>query len=233
MGRILLCQDEPVEVRECTIRVLVVDDDPFVRRAVTAIVVAHDRLELVGEAADGIEAIEKVGQTDPDVILMDLMMPRLGGLDAVRQICRRPSPPRVLILTNHMADSHIAETLREGAAGFLLKNTAPSELVDAIIAAQAGDPVLSAEVTGRMIDLFVSSGAETVSDDSWAAALTEREKEVALAVADGRSNQEIADLLFMSLSTVKTNVSRILAKLGLANRVQVALLVHGIALHIR
>lgn len=133
------------------------------------------------------------------------------------------------MLTNHMTDHDIAQALQEGAAGFLVKNTAPSDLVDATVAAHAGDPVLPAAVTQRMIELFVTSGGEMTSDDSWAASLTDRETEVALAVADGNSNQEIADALFMSLSTVKTNVARILAKLGLTNRVQVALLVHGIS----
>ena len=214
---------------EQAIRVLLVDDDPYVRKAVAAVVSGEPDLELVGEADDGVRALQLVDELDPDVLLLDLEMPTMGGLQVVQRLQRRPGAPRVLVLTNHMADRYIAETLRGGAAGFLVKNTGPDDLVSAVRAAHCGEAVLSADVTRRMIDSFVSQGA-TESGTDRLAGLTEREREVALAVAAGQSNQEISDQLFMSLSTVKTNVSRILAKLGLSNRVQVALLVHGVHL---
>lgn len=168
-------------------------------------------------------------------MLMDLEMPILTGLEATRRLCGQPGAPVVVMLTVRASDEAVVACLRAGAAGFLLKSADPDAIADALRRAAAGEAVLSPEVTARMIETVRaggvpggSAGAEAGGGDAWRAALTEREQEVAEAVAAGLSNQQIADSLYMSLSTAKTNVSRILTKLGLDNRVQVALLVNGL-----
>lgn len=210
------------------VAVLVVDDDPFVRAALRALLEAADGVRCCGEAHDGSHIEAAVAQCGPEVVLLDLEMPGVDGVTATRRLHRaRPDLP-VIVLTNHLADAHVLGALRAGASGYLLKNSGPQEIAGAIAGAAAGELVLSAGVTKHLVDAFVDVGGRPRASHAWAAALTDREREVAEAVGQGLSNQHIADQLFMSLSTVKSNVSRILAKLALDNRVQLALVVHGL-----
>lgn len=211
------------------ISVLVVDDDPFVRTALRAVVDSSSTLRVAGEAGDGADALRRVAALQPDVVLMDLQMPVMDGSTAIRRLGATPGGPPVVVLTNHLTDSHLFDALSAGATGFLVKDAGPTEIIAAIRAAHAGDAVLSAEVTRQVVDAFVDHGRRH-DRELWRGLLTSREREVALAVAAGHTNQQIADSLYMSLSTVKTNVSRIMDKLQLSNRVQIELLVHGIEL---
>lgn len=209
--------------------VLVVDDDPFVRSALGGIVREAEGLELAGLAENGLQGVEAAAQLRPDLVLMDLEMPVMAGAEATRRICDAENAPKVVILTVRAGDEDVVATMRAGAAGFLLKNSAPAEIVTALRHAAEGEAVLSPEVTRLMIEAFVEREPPRTKDDSaWESLLTEREVHVARAVAQGKSNQQIANELFMTVSTAKTNVSRILMKLGLENRVQVALAVNGI-----
>ena len=213
------------------IAVLIVDDDPFVRKALASIVEDEPGLRLLGQAENGSAGVQAAARLRPDVVLMDIEMPVMNGVDATRRIRSEQAPPEVVILTVRATDENVVATLRAGAAGFLLKSSAPEEIVAAVRRAADGESVLSPQVTGRMIRAFLEREEGTTrraDPDRWRAPLTAREQEVAEAVAAGMSNQQIADALFMSLSTAKTNVSRILTKLGLDNRVQMALLVNGI-----
>jgi DNA-binding NarL/FixJ family response regulator len=215
-----------------TVRVVLVDDDPLVRAGLGLILGGSPALQVVGEAADGLAAIDLVGRLRPDVVLMDIRMPRLDGLEATRRLAAGASPARVIVLTTFDADDMVLEALRVGAAGFLLKDTPPDRLVAAVHAAAAGEPTLSPSVTAQLI-AAVSEGADAGrrrTAGERVAALTGREHEVALAVARGLSNAEIAEELYMSVPTVKTHVSRILTKLDAANRVQAAIVVHDAGL---
>ncbi len=214
------------------VRVVLVDDDPLVRAGLGLILGGSPALQVVGEAADGLAAIDLAGRLRPDVVLMDIRMPRLDGLEATRRLVAAASPARVIVLTTFDTDDMVLEALRVGAAGFLLKDTPPDRLVAAVHAAAAGEPTLSPSVTAQLI-AAVSQGSDdgrrrTAGDR--VAALTGREQEVALAVARGLSNAEIAEELYMSVPTVKTHVSRILTKLDAANRVQAAIVVHDAGL---
>ncbi|WP_249375170.1 response regulator transcription factor [Streptomyces sp. I05A-00742] len=186
-------------------------------------------IEIVAEAADGGEVEPLVDAHAPDVVLMDIRMPTVDGLAATEALRSRPRPPEVIVLTTFNSDDHVLRALRAGAAGFVLKHTPPGQIVEAVRRVAAGEPVLSPAVTRQLIDR-VADG--TGRDDRAARAgqrlalLGEREREVAVAVGRGKSNAEIAAGLYMSVPTVKTHVSRILAKLGLNNRVQIALLVN-------
>jgi DNA-binding NarL/FixJ family response regulator len=208
-----------------TIRVLIVDDDALVRSGLTFMLRAAPGIEVQGEAADGDQVPAAVAALRPDVVLMDLRMCRMGGIAATRALHAMPKPPKVLVLTTFDADEDVLAALRAGAAGFLLKDTPPAEIVHAIERVASGDPILSPSVTRRLIDL---AGAGTSARDAARArlsALTEREFEVALAVGKGLSNAEIAPIAYMSTATVKAYMSRLLDKLQATNRVQVALLV--------
>jgi DNA-binding NarL/FixJ family response regulator len=211
-----------------TIDVLVVDDDPVVRFGLTMMLRGAPDLRLVAEAGDGAEALAQAARHAPDVVLMDIRMPGTDGLTATEALRRRPAPPHVIVLTTFDADAHVLRALRAGAAGFLLKDTPPDELVDAIRLAARGRPVLSPEVTRRLIDRVAESGqdARRAAARRRLGVLADRERAVAIAVGTGRSNAEIAAAEHLSLATVKTHVSAILTKLDLNNRVQVALLVH-------
>ncbi|MFE4533468.1 response regulator [Streptomyces scopuliridis] len=211
-----------------SIRLIVVDDDPLVRAGLTFMLGGADDIEIVGEAADGAEVPALIERTAPDVVLMDIRMPRVDGLTATETLRRRQDAPEVLVLTTFHADEQVLRALRAGAAGFVLKDTPPAEIVTAVRRVAAGDPVLSPAVTRQLMTHV--AGADTGTRRDTAAgrldSLAEREREVALAVGRGQSNAEIAAGLYMSVPTVKAHVSRILAKLGLNNRVQIALLVH-------
>ncbi|MFE3599445.1 response regulator [Streptomyces sp. NPDC059096] len=219
-----------------TIRLIIVDDDPLVRAGLTFMLGGADDIEIVGEGADGTEVAALVARTAPDVVLMDIRMPVMDGLAATESLRRLPDAPEVLVLTTFHADEQVVRALRAGAAGFVLKDTPPAEIVTAVRRVAAGEPVLSPAVT-RQLMTHVAGGVPGPGAEQAAVgrresavdrlgALGEREREVALSVGLGRSNAEIAAGLYMSVPTVKAHVSRILAKLGLNNRVQIALLVH-------
>ncbi|MEU3922535.1 response regulator transcription factor [Streptomyces sp. NPDC029004] len=215
-----------------TIRLLVVDDDPLVRAGLAFMFGGADDLEIVGEGADGSEVAALVDRLAPDVVLMDIRMPRMDGLSATEELRRRPDAPEVVVLTTFHADEQVLRALRAGAAGFVLKDTAPAEIVAAVRRVAAGDPVLSPAVTRQLMTQVAdrTAGTRKKSAAERIASLADREREVAVAVGRGRSNAEIAATLYMSVPTVKTHVSRILAKLDLNNRVQIALLAHDAGL---
>ncbi|KOG25192.1 LuxR family transcriptional regulator [Streptomyces viridochromogenes] len=215
-----------------TIRLLIVDDDPLVRAGLTFMLGGADDLEIVGEGADGADVPELVARHVPDVVLMDIRMPRVDGLTATERLRAHPGAPEVVVLTTFHADEQVLRALRAGAAGFVLKDTAPAEIVAAVRRVAAGDPVLSPAVT-RQLMTHVAGVPERPRRATAADRLdrlADREREVAVAVGHGRSNAEIAAGLYMSVPTVKAHVSRILAKLDLNNRVQIALLVHDAGL---
>ncbi|MGW0773938.1 response regulator transcription factor [Streptomyces sp. NPDC002835] len=215
-----------------TIRLIVVDDDPLVRAGLTLMLGGADDIEIVGEGADGSEAPGLVDRLAPDVVLMDIRMPGVDGLTATEALRRRPGAPQVVVLTTFHADEQVLRALRAGAAGFVLKDTPPAEIVAAVRKVAAGDPVLSPAVTRQLMTHVAGSGSDTrrAAAAGRLAVLADREREVALAVGRGRSNAEIAAALYMSVATVKAHVSRILAKLDLNNRVQIALLTHDAGL---
>ncbi|RSS59637.1 response regulator transcription factor [Streptomyces sp. WAC01280] len=221
-----------------TIRMLIIDDDPLVRAGLTFMLGGAEDLEIVGEGADGREVPELVDRLAPDVVLMDIRMPHVDGLTATERLRALPGAPEVVVLTTFHADEQVLRALRAGAAGFVLKDTPPAEIVAAVRRVAAGDPVLSPAVT-RQLMTHVAGEQDRPDrrEESRRAAVTARlaelavrEREVAVAVGKGRSNAEIAAELYMSVPTVKTHVSRVLAKLGLNNRVQIALLVHDAGL---
>ncbi|MFE9093226.1 response regulator [Streptomyces sp. NPDC007264] len=214
------------------IRLLLVDDDPLVRAGLSFMMGGAEDIEIVGEAADGSEVERLVDRTRPDVVLMDIRMPTVDGLAATELLRRRADAPQVVLLTTFHADEQVLRALRAGAAGFVLKDTPPTEILDAVRRVAAGDPVLSPAVTRQLMAHAAGAGPDTRRGTARdrVAALNDREREVAVAVGRGASNAEIAAQLFMSVPTVKTHVSRILAKLRLNNRVQIALLVYDAGL---
>ncbi|MFB7450085.1 response regulator [Streptomyces sp. NPDC056194] len=216
-----------------TIRLLIVDDDPLVRAGLTLMLGGADDLEIVGEGTDGREVPELVALHAPDVVLMDIRMPHVDGLTATERLRALPGAPEVVVLTTFHADEQVLRALRAGAAGFVLKDTKPAEIVAAVRRVAAGDPALSPAVTRQLMAHVVERPEQQPRRATAAGRLAElasREREVALAVGRGRSNAEIAAELYMGVPTVKAHVSRILAKLGLNNRVQIALLVHDAGL---
>jgi DNA-binding NarL/FixJ family response regulator len=214
------------------IRVLLVDDDALVRAGLTMILSASSDVLVVAEAADGAEVPAAVERHRPDVVLMDIRMPRIDGLAATERLRRQAGSPEVIVLTTFDADEHVLRALKAGASGFLLKDTRPTQILDAVRRVACGEPILSPTVTRQLIAHV--TGPEQGAVRSAARArldrLGEQEREVALAVGRGRSNAEIAHELFMSLATVKSHVSRLLVKLAMNNRVQIALLVHDAGL---
>ena len=214
------------------IRVLLVDDDPLVRAGLSLMMGGAEDIEIVGEAADGTEVEAVVDRTRPDVVLMDIRMPSVDGLTATERLRGRPDAPQVVVLTTFHADEQVLRALRAGAAGFVLKDTPPAEILAAVRRVAAGDPVLSPTVTRQLMEHAAGSAADTrrARARERVAALNDREREVAVAVGQGLSNAEIAAALYMSVATVKTHVSRVLAKLDLNNRVQIALLAYDAGL---
>jgi DNA-binding NarL/FixJ family response regulator len=212
------------------VRVLIVDDDALVRAGLTMILSGADGVAVVGEAADGSEVPAAVAAHRPDVVLMDIRMPRVDGLAATETLRSRAGAPEVLVLTTFDADEFVLRALRAGASGFLLKDTPPMEIVRAVRKVAIGEATLSPAVTRRLI-AHVAAPAPARSDSvRLLQRLSDREREVALALGRGRSNAEISAELFMSVATVKAHVSRMLTKLEMNNRVQVALLVHDAGL---
>jgi len=203
-----------------TIRVLLVDDQALVRAGFAMILSAADDLEVVGEAADGQEAILAARRTRPDVVLMDIRMPRMDGIEATRALVALPATPRVLILTTYSLDEYVYAALRAGASGFLLKDAPPEELRRAVRVIAAGDALLSPSVTRRLLSDFARGVEPDPVDDTDLEVLTVREREVLTLVTEGLSNGEIADRLVVGEATVKTHVGHIFAKLGLRDRVQ-------------
>jgi DNA-binding NarL/FixJ family response regulator len=211
-----------------SIRVLLVDDDALVRSGLKLMLAGTEAVEVVGEADDGRGVLPAIDRHRPDVVLMDIRMPQLDGIAATRLVRAQPDPPAVIVLTTFDADEYVLRALRAGAAGFLLKDTPPAEIVRAIELVHAGDAMLSPAVTRRLIALVAGDGEAAARGEqarTRLAALTAREHEVALAVGAGRANAEIAAELHMSVATVKAHVSRLLAKLEVENRIQIALLV--------
>lgn len=211
---------------------LVVDDDALVRSALALMLGGQSDLVLVGEAGDGIEALAMVERERPEVVLMDIRMPRMNGLDATAAMMQLPRAPSVIVLTTFDADDHVLRAVAAGADGFLLKDTPPGDIVHAIRTVAAGDAMLSPSATRSLVSRLRST--EPTDRLSAAAdrltALTERELEVAVCVGRGLSNSQIASQLYLSIPTVKSHVSRLLTKLDSANRVQVAMVVHDAGL---
>lgn len=209
-------------------RVLLVDDDALVRAGLRMILSSSEELEVVGEAADGADAVAATQAHRPDVVLMDIRMPGMDGIAATSALRALATPPHVIVLTTFQADEFVLSAIRAGADGFLLKDTEPAEIIQAVRLVAAGEAMLSPSVTRT---LLAHLGNDEAADRRRAAAerlasLTDREQEVAMAVGSGASNAEIAASLFMSEATVKAHVSRLLTKLDATNRVQIAILVH-------
>jgi DNA-binding NarL/FixJ family response regulator len=210
------------------VRVLVVDDDALVRAGLSMVLAGSEDIAIVGEAVDGSEVAQAVGEHQPDVVLMDIRMPGMDGLAATELLRAQPDAPEVIVLTTFEADDYVLRALRAGAGGFLLKDTPPAEIIRAVRAVAAGEPMLSPTITRRLIGHVTDSegGDRQHRAREQLDRLTEREREVAVAIGLGKSNAEISRELYMSVATVKAHVSRVLEKLELNNRVQVALLAH-------
>jgi DNA-binding NarL/FixJ family response regulator len=214
------------------IRVLIVDDDALVRAGLSMMLGGAADLQIVGEAEDGTQVLAAIDAHRPDVVLMDIRMPKLDGLAATKLVRARAGAPEVIVLTTFDVDDHVLTALRDGAAGFLVKDTPPTEILRAIRLVAAGDAMLSPTVTRKLVDHLAADGgaANSARAVELLGELTDRELEVAVAVGQGSSNAEVAAALYMSVATVKAHVSRLLMKLDLDNRVQIALLVHDAGL---
>ena len=213
------------------VRVVVVDDQALVRAGFRMILEAEPGIDVVGEAADGIEAVELVQRATPDVVLMDIRMPRLDGVEATARIVGTAAtagttPPKVLILTTFDLDEYVFAALRAGASGFLLKDTPAEALVEAVKVIAAGDALLDPSITRRVIEQFAGSTPPPRAAEIDLSSLTEREQEVLVHMARGLSNTEIATELYLGESTVKTHVGRVLMKLQLRDRVQAVVLAY-------
>jgi DNA-binding NarL/FixJ family response regulator len=216
------------------ISVLLADDQPLLRRGFRMILEAEDGVAVTGEAGDGAEAVELARRVKPDVVLMDIRMPGTDGIEATRRITEAQPEVRVLVLTTFDLDEYAFGALRAGASGFLLKDVRPHELVAAVRTVASGDAVVSPRVTRRLLEEYAQqlpvddgeAGTDQADRYPQLASLTEREREVLAVVAQGLSNTEIAASLFVSETTVKSHVGRILAKLGLRDRVQIVVLAY-------
>ena len=215
-----------------SIRVLLVDDEQLVRSGFRLILESERDIEVVGEAGNGAEAVARTRELDPDVVLMDIQMPGMNGLDATREITAlgREDTSRVLILTTFEVDEYVYEALRAGASGFLLKRTPAADLVAGIRVVAHGEALLAPSVTRRLIDQFAQHPAAAKTDARKLDEITAREQEVLALVARGHSNAEIADLLVLSEGTVKTHIKRIFMKLGLRDRAQAVIFAYDVGL---
>jgi DNA-binding NarL/FixJ family response regulator len=207
------------------IRVVVVDDQELMRVGFRMVLGAQADIDVVGEAGDGAQAVELAERLRPDVVLMDVRMPVLDGVEATKRIVAAGTA-RVLVMTTFDLDEYVYSALQGGASGFLLKDTQPDHLVSALRAVASGDAVVSPSVTRRLLDRFVGTGGSPLRDTTELDVLTDREREVLVLIAKGMSNLEIAEALFLSEATVKTHVGRILAKLELRDRVQAVVLAY-------
>jgi DNA-binding NarL/FixJ family response regulator len=211
-----------------SLRILLVDDQALVRSGFRMLIEAQPDMDVVGEAADGAEAVAQVRRARPDVVLMDIRMPRMDGIEATRLITRADPALgcKVLILTTYDLDEYVFRGLRAGASGFLLKDVAPEELVGAIRIVAAGESLLSPSITRRLIEEFVRTPEAPATPPPELASLTEREQEVLTLLGRGLANQEIAERLFLSMATVKTHVNRVFSKLRLRDRAQAVVLAY-------
>lgn len=209
-----------------TTRVLIVDDDALVRSGLGMMLDGAAGITIVAEAADGDEAITAVDAHAPDIVLMDLRMPRMNGIAATARLRSRNQPPEILVLTTFDADDNVLAALRAGASGFLLKDSPPAHIVEAVTQVAAGEATLSPKITRRLMDRAAAAAGTQERAKAALGTLSTREREVALAIAGGGSNAEIADALYMSVATVKAHITQILTKLDVGNRTQIALLVH-------
>jgi DNA-binding NarL/FixJ family response regulator len=215
------------------VTVVIVDDDALVRTGLAMILRGDPTIDIVGEADDGEAGLSLIARVSPDVVLMDIRMPRLDGLEATARLMQQQAPPKVIVLTTFDADDYVVKALRDGASGFLLKDTPPAQIVEAVHKVAAGDHMLSPSVTAQLIaklgegepDLSRQNAAQGLLET-----LTTREREVAIAVGEGKANAEIAQELYVSVATVKAHVSRIMVKLDVQNRVNVAIRVHDAGL---
>ncbi|MFG2089523.1 MULTISPECIES: response regulator [unclassified Spirillospora] len=212
------------------LRVLIVDDDALVRAGLSMMLDGTGGIAVAGEAADGDEVPAAADLHAPDVVLMDLRMPRVDGITATRRLRARANPPEVIVLTTFDSDENILRALRAGASGFLLKDTPPDQIVQAVRQVAAGDPILSPRITRRLMDRAAVEAGAYQRARAALEGLSPREGEVVLAIARGCSNAEIAAELFMSVATVKAHVSSVLTKLDMGNRTQIALLAHDAGL---
>ncbi len=211
------------------IRLVIVDDEALIRAGVRLVLENAGDIEIVAEGADGHEAVDLVRRHRPDVLLLDIRMPRLDGLAAAEQIAQLGTATQVIVLTTFGEEEYVGKALRVGAAGFLLKDTPPMELTQAVRVAAQGHAILSPQITRQIIDGYVDASREGTAT-ARLRDLTEREQEVLVLLGGGASNAEIAKALHMGEGTAKTHVSRILAKLGCVNRVQAAILAHDAGL---
>ncbi|MFG3601228.1 response regulator [Micromonospora chersina] len=211
-----------------TVRVVIVDDQALVRAGFRMVLDSQPDLTVVGEAIDGADALRVLDRVEADVVVMDLRMPTMDGVEATRRICARPAGgrPRVLVLTTFDTEADAFAALRAGASGFLLKNVPPEDLLAAIRVVAEGDSVVAPSITRRLLDRFAGQLGPAPAEDPRLAQLTEREREVLLLVAQGLSNAEIAARVHVAEATVKTHVGRILAKLQLRDRVQAVVLAY-------
>ncbi|MBB4687328.1 response regulator [Amycolatopsis jiangsuensis] len=207
------------------IRVVIVDDQELMRVGFRMVLGAQSDIDVVGEAGDGAQAVRMAAELRPDVVLMDVRMPVLDGVEATKRIVDAGTA-RVLVMTTFDLDEYVYAALQGGASGFLLKDTQPDHLISALRSVAAGDAVVSPSVTRRLLDRFVGAGGSPVRDANELEVLTDREREVLVLIAKGMSNLEIAEKLFLSEATVKTHVGRILAKLDLRDRVQAVVLAY-------
>ena len=216
-----------------SIRLLLVDDEDLVRFGLRTILDLTDDIDVVGEASDGAQAVSAARALRPEVVLMDIRMPRVDGLAATRQILDQPDPPKVVILTTFHLDEYVYSALQAGASGFLLKDTPPRQIVAAIRAVAAGSEMLSPAVTRRLIAEYVAprDHPQRIESRRKLALLSDRERDVLTLIGRGLSNADAAQNLFMSEATIKTYVSRMLTKLELANRTQAAILAHEAGLY--
>ena len=208
------------------IKVFLVDDQALVRSGFALLINAEDDLEVVGEAGDGVQAVETLARTSADVVLMDIRMPRMDGVEATRRLVARPNPPKIVILTTFDLDDYVYAGLRAGASGFLLKDARPTELLSAIRAVAVGDAVVAPSATRRLLDHVLPTlpdSSRPAGPDPRLAVLTEREVEVLSEIADGASNAEIGERLYMAEGTVKTHIGRLLSKLAVRDRVGLVL----------
>jgi DNA-binding NarL/FixJ family response regulator len=208
------------------ITVFLVDDQALVRSGFRLLIEAEDDLEVIGEAGDGQQAVDTLAHTAADVVLMDIRMPTMDGVEATRRLTARPRPPKILILTTFDLDEYVYAGLRAGASGFLLKDARPAELLSAIRSVAAGDAVVAPSATRRLLDHILPSlpeSARSGGPDPRLAVLTEREIEVLVEIADGASNTEIGQRLYLAEGTVKTHIGRLLSKLAVRDRVGLVL----------